>query len=66
VAILQHRLAESSGALGLSINKFYERSAEAMNKAGRPADVALKTNKRFQGLDSILDSLKEYLGAGGS
>jgi hypothetical protein len=37
-----------------------------MNKAGRHADVAMKTNKRFQGLDSILDSLKEYLGAGGS
>ena len=66
VAILQDRFAESSGALGLSINKFYERSAEAMNKARRHADVAMKTNKRFQGLDSILDSLKEHLGAGGS
>ncbi len=65
VAILEARFAESSGALGLSIGKFYESSAQAMGKISQRVDIAIRTQKRAKGLDAILDAVKD-LGGGGT
>jgi hypothetical protein len=63
--VLETRLAQSSGGLGLSLIKFYQRTAEAGKDAGRTIDIAMKTKKRGEGMIEIFDLLSGLSNSGG-
>ncbi|MCB5197632.1 hypothetical protein LGQ03_00110 [Loktanella sp. TSTF-M6] len=62
--ILEGRLAQGAGALGLSLTKFYQRSVAAGGDLVRGADAVIRTNRRLSGLDDILDQVLNLPGGG--
>lgn len=64
--MLEARFAESSGAFGLTIGRFVEKSSEAVEDASRKTDIAIKQWKRANSLRDILDAVNEMPLGGGS
>ncbi|WP_342076201.1 hypothetical protein [Yoonia sp. SS1-5] len=64
-SLLEDRFAQSAGSLGLSLLRFGQKSKAALNKAGRGADAAIKTNKRLEGLADIIDGIVDMFPGGG-
>ncbi len=61
-SLLEDRFAQSSGALGLSLNRFYERSVTASGKVGKAADAVIKQNKRVTSLLDIVEAVASWFG----
>ncbi len=60
--LLEDRFAQSSGALGLSLTRFYERSVTASGKVGKAADAVIKQNKRVTSLLDIVEAVSSGFG----
>lgn len=58
-AMLEGRFAQVSGALGLTLNRFYFRSAAAGGKLADKADQMAKRGKQVKNLWDILQSVSE-------
>ena len=58
-AMLEGRFAQVSGALGLTLNRFYLRSAAAGGKLADNADQVAKRGKQVKNLWDILQSVSE-------
>ncbi len=61
-SLLEDRFAQSSGALGLSLTRFYERSVTASGKVGKAADAVIKQNKRVTSLLDIVEAVSSGFG----
>ncbi len=60
--LLEDRFAQSSGALGLTLTRFFERSVTATGQVGKAADVVIKQNKRVTSLLDIVEVVASGFG----
>lgn len=61
-ALLESRFAQSSGSIGVTALRYFEKSVVA---GGQTADALIKANKQVSGLQDILDRVKDWLPGGG-
>lgn len=62
--ILEDRFAASSGAMGLAVGRFVERSADAAGKTNSAAVTLAKGQKTAKGLYDIMQPIIDFLAGG--
>jgi hypothetical protein len=65
-AMLEERFAAQSGAMGLSLGRYYERSAKAAGSVGAGTDKVIKQYKRVTTLAGIKEFIEGMISSGGT